>query len=270
MRRPAVSLAPLLVAVLLGVAALAPAVAGAAPHDSKPGPESQVLAIVSPLALPACSTAGSATLLVPIVGGILQNSLHLPKSVSVANLLLDALGPVYVVCGDLPASPGTRCSLDDQIAAVWPDSLSSEGLSPPAPAGDVVDSLAAALKILHLSVLDATKQALKCRVDKAVAPPPAPPGVLGPVPPVAATVPGGSPVATGAVPPLPGTLTAPTSGSAPPQLAQPVTTSPSLVSAVTHRLPSAVVACQVALALLLALVLVGSWLTSVRLRRARD
>ncbi|HEX3705758.1 MAG TPA: hypothetical protein VHV76_03930 [Mycobacteriales bacterium] len=270
MSRHAVRTVGWLAAMLLGVGALAPASTGAAPHDKQPAPESEVLAIVSPLALPACSASGSATLLVPIVGGILANSLHLPKSVSVADLLLGALGPVYVVCGDLPASAGTRCSLDDQISAVWPESLSSEGLSAPAPAGDVIDSLTAALKILHLSVLDATKQALKCRVDKASAPAPAPPGTLGPLPPVTATLPGGPAPGTAAIPTLPGSLTAPTAGSSPPQVAQPVTTSPSLVSAVTHRLPSAVVACQIALALLLALVLAGSWLTSFRLRRERD
>jgi hypothetical protein len=253
--------------------------AAAAGHSKKSDSTREVLAIVSPLALPACSTSGSATLLVPIVGGVLQNGLHLPKSVSVSDLLLNAIGPVYVVCGDLPASPGTQCSLDDQLAAVWPKSLTSESLSPPAPLGDIIDSLSAALKILHLNLLDATEQALKCRVKTATAPPSAPGSLPAPAAPVPASVlpsTGGPPAATtlptGSVnvePTLPSVVVpGPRASAGSPQLAQPVTANPSLVSSITHRLPSAVVAMQVILAVLLAVVLAGSWLTSGRLRFA--
>jgi hypothetical protein len=263
-----------LAALLVGVLSPAGAAATGSGGQKSSAPR-EVLAIVSPLALPACSAAGSATLLVPIVSGLLQDGLHLPKNVSVGDLLLNAIGPVFVVCGDLPASAGTRCSLDDQIAAVWPESLTAKSLSPPAPAGDLFDSLTAALQLLHLNALDAVKPALKCRVETAKAPPPAPPGLAppaGPVAPVAVPSAGSLPASTTAqpgsansAPTLPSVVTAPRPSSAPPQLAAPASVSPSLVSAVTRRLPSGVVAMQVALGLLLALVLAGAWLTSGRL-----
>jgi hypothetical protein len=146
-------------------------------------------------------------------------------------------------------------------------------LSAPAPVGDAIDSLSAALKILHLSLLDATKQALHCQVPKSVAPPPAPLAVpaptlpVGGAPPTGATLPGSS---VAGAPTLPTLATgASSSDSSTPQLAQPEATNPSLASSITHRLPAGVVAGQIALALLLALVLLGGWLTSGRLSRVR-
>lgn len=273
-RRHRVRAAGWLAAATVGIGALSPVAALATSNGKPPGPTDEVLAVVSPLSLPVCEASGSATLLVPIVGGLLQDKLQLPKSVNVGNLLLGALGPVYIVCGDLPSGPGTHCSLDNQIAGLWPESLSSDSLTAPAPVGDIIDSLSAALKILHLNLLDATKQALQCQVPKSAAPPPAPPAVLAPTLPVGgapqpgATLPGSSAAAS---PTLPTLATAPPSsdGSAP-QLAQPEATNPSLVSSITHRLPTGVVAVQIALALFLALVLLGGWLTSGQLSRVRS
>jgi len=59
-----------------------------------------------PAGLPACAAAGSATLLVPIVGGLAGTTLGVGDSVNVADLVLDVIGPLYVVCGTLPGSAG--------------------------------------------------------------------------------------------------------------------------------------------------------------------
>src|SRR3546814_13165072 len=66
-----------------------------------------VYAILSPIVAPACAASGTTTLLVPVLGGVIEGELGLDGT-SIRNLLLDSLGPVFIVCGVLPASPGTR------------------------------------------------------------------------------------------------------------------------------------------------------------------
>ena len=82
----------------------------AAADSSPPGGTAEVLAIVSPIVYPVCSASGLSTLLVPVVGGLLENDFHLPPSVSISDVILNALGPVFVVCGDLPAPAGCDAS----------------------------------------------------------------------------------------------------------------------------------------------------------------
>src|SRR3546814_3416014 len=77
----------------------------------------------------ACAASGTTTLLVPVLGGVIEGELGLDGT-SIRNLLLDSLGPVFIVCGVLPASPGTRCQLDDQIAGLLPAEVTSLGLPP--------------------------------------------------------------------------------------------------------------------------------------------
>ena len=242
-----------------------------------PNPATEVLAIVSPLALPACGASGTATLLVPILGGVLQSQLHLPKSISVGDLVLNALGPVYVVCGDLPSTSGSQCSLDDQIAAVWPASLPSEGLLAPSPVGDILDSIAAALKLLNLPPTAAFEQALHCRVRSSSGAPKAPPPAPGALPPVDAaplSTPGvvadGGPTTDGPIGPAASRAPNPAVAlGQPPTAAAPA---PNLAAGrpltfLKDRIPSWVTALQLMAAAALCILLAGSWLTSAQLRR---
>jgi hypothetical protein len=241
-----------------------------------PKPAEEILAIVSPIASPACGASGTATLLVPIVGGVLQTDLGLPKSVDVGNLLLDALGPVYVVCGDLPSPTNTHCSLDNQIAGVWPTSLPPEGLVPPAPVGDLVDSITNALRLLDLSPAAALESALQCQVKGGTAAPKPPDAHV--LPPSSASAvqqppsgPGLSPLSTLAAP-FPSTAALPTQEPlglprSPAAAATPPAAGEQLVSSLRHRVPSWLLILQVLAVMVLALVLAGSWLTSARAAR---
>ena len=150
-----------------------PSAAQTAPTDPT---TTEVLAIVAPVASPACSASGLATLLVPIVGGLANQQLG-DNFPSVADLILNALGPVYIACGTLPAAPGTRCQIDDQIAELVPTQISSVTGPTPGLLGDVTDALNAALKVLGLQPADALQKALVCEIPagaSAVDAPPAP------------------------------------------------------------------------------------------------
>src|SRR3546814_16611523 len=59
-----------------------------------------VYAILSPIVAPACAASGTTTLLVPVLGGVIEGELGLDGT-SIRNLLLDSLGPVFIVCGVL-------------------------------------------------------------------------------------------------------------------------------------------------------------------------
>jgi hypothetical protein len=250
-------------------------VARAAPSDD---PSRAVLAIVSPIAAPACAEAGSATLLVPIVGGLVDSKLGTGNVVSVGDVLLDSLGPVYIVCGTLPAAPGTRCQLDDQIAGVLAQALpatAQQAVASPVLVGAVIDSLAAALHLLGLPPLDALSPALQCNIaaaPKAAEAPPAPKVDAAPTA-------GGPPVESpSAVPPLPD------GGAAAPVVPMPAALSSTaslartqgrategptqtIVNLVSHHVPGWLLSLQMAVAAFLAAFLVGSWLTAARAAR---
>src|SRR3546814_3117253 len=113
-----------------------------------------VYAILSPIVAPACAASGTTTLLVPVLGGVIEGELGLDGT-SIRNLLLDSLGPVFIVCGVLPASPGTRCQLDDQIAGLLPAEVTSLGL-PPTIVGGVVDALSAVMSLTGLDAVAAS------------------------------------------------------------------------------------------------------------------
>jgi hypothetical protein len=232
-------------------------------------PSTPILAIVSPLALPACSAAGSATLLVPIVGGLVGSTLGVGDSVNVADLVLTGIGPLFVVCGTLPSSPGTHCSLDANIAALWPAQLSGFGVVAPAVVGDVVDAVDAILALAGQPPAPQVVQALQCEVPDAAgaitapaAPPPA--GDLPlPFAPVD-SVGGLAPPETVGLPSLSvGVPSTPT-----PPVEVPVVGA--LVSTIDEHVPGGVHALQVIAAVLLALCLLRSWYTSWRLVRLDD
>ena len=245
-----------------------------------------VLAIASPLAAPACSASGSASLLVPILSGVLQSDLHLPPNLTIGNLLLSAAGPVYVVCGDLPSSPNTQCQLDSYIAAIWPKPLATEGLSSPNPVGDVVNSLSAALAALDLPPAAALEAPLKCSVVALTSTAPAAPPAAAAPP---SSGPASSPLPTTTLP-LPLTTLPPSSGTgltggglALPQQGGSAASSTSTqaaapsvsghagsgigatLSSLGESVPGGIVALQFALAMLLALFVVGAWITSGRI-----
>src|SRR3546814_16868539 len=78
----------------------------------------------------------------------------------------------------LPASPGTRCQLDDQIAGLLPAEVTSLGL-PPTIVGGVVDALSAVMSLTGLDAVAASlTPALECSIAEppgaTAAPPPAP------------------------------------------------------------------------------------------------
>jgi hypothetical protein len=245
---------------LAAMAALVALVPIASADEAPPSAEADpVLAIVSPIALPVCTTAGTATLLVPILGGLVQTNLALGNAVNIGDVILDAIGPVYVVCGALPAAPGTRCLLDDQIAALFPADL-TETIGPaPNLVGGLVDSLLAGLRLLGLDVTSALQPALQCNVRETEGAPDAPPGVddLPAVPGVSA-IPtpslGGPPASLGGV--LPATNPLPPAAGA----AQART----LIDVVQTSVPGWVEVAQVVFALLLVVILAGSWTTSLR------
>lgn len=245
--------------------------AQAGPSDD---PTREVLAVVSPIASPACQVAGAATLLVPVISGLVaEQAGQVP--VPIDELALDALSPVFVVCADLPAAPGSRCQIDDQIATLWP-AEAGQFLSSPNLVGNLVDALGAALDLLGLPTQGAVHEALVCAVPESSAddtpppsPPPAPPPAAGEPatgptstapPPVAAPVTGG-----GFAPPTldgPATPRAPTVGEAPPPVAP-----PAVLASIARRVPGGLLALQVAAAVLLAVFLGSSWATSLRLAR---
>jgi len=247
------------------------------PTTTGPNPATEILAIVSPIASPACGASGTATLLVPILGGVLQTDLGLPKSVSVATVLLDALGPVYIVCGDLPGSAAPHCSLDNQIAGVWPATLPSDGLAPPAPVGDLVASIDNGLRVLDLPPSAALENALQCSVQSGSTAPKAP-GAPAPAP-GAATPPSDAPPSPSGLPST-ASLAAPSSGAAIPAQAAlgspsvPIAAAPvrsatsELSSFLRYHVPSWLLALQLIVGIVLALFLTGSWATSARLAQA--
>jgi hypothetical protein len=215
---------------------------------------------------------------VPILGGVLQTDLGLPKSVSVATVLLDALGPVYIVCGDLPGSAATHCSLDNQIAGVWPAALPSDGLAPPAPVGDLVASVDNGLRVLDLPPSAALENALQCSVQTGSTAPKAP-GAPAPAP-GAATPPTDGPPSPTALPstaalavpsPSGAALPAPAALGSPsvPIAGAPVRSATSeLSSFLRDHVPSWLLALQLIVGIVLALFLTGSWATSARLAQA--
>jgi hypothetical protein len=280
MRRLFAGVAALVLSTALAGVVTTPAAHATAPTTTTPSnPATEVLAVVSPIASPACGASGVATLLVPIVGGVLQTDLGLPKSVSIGTLLLNALGPVYVVCGDLPGSgAGTHCSLDDQLAGIWPAALPADGLIAPTPIGNLVDSIDNGLKVLGLPPSAALQTALQCQVEAATTAPKAPGAPLASSPGV--TTPAAASVAASSLPPT-SALAVPTSGggslptsqglTATGSPASAATTPPAsgerLVSFLRHHLPSWLLALQLMAAAVLALVLTGSWLTSAMVSR---
>lgn len=238
----------------------------------EPSPD-PVLAIISPIASPVCHATGTATLLVPIVGGLIaERAGQVP--IPVADLVLDALGPAFIVCAELPEAPGSRCQLDDQIAGLWPQQVGGF-VSPPGVLGNTVDAVRAALAAAGLPPQAALEEALVCSVPDQVAdstppPPPAPPapGVSSPVV--------GSPASEGSFGPAPsGSVGLATSGLGSPPSGTPGASAvpggppsqPGVLAAITRRVPGGLVGLQVATALLLALFLAGSWGSSLRLRR---
>jgi hypothetical protein len=227
-----------------------------------PKPTDPIYAILSPTALPACQLAGTATLLVPIVGGLVESKLQLPTDAKVADLILQSLGPVYVVCGSLPAPKGSRCELDDQIAGLLPSQL--DVVQPtPSLLGSVTDAVNAGLKALGLEPLDAFKSALQCTVRAGSAVTPAPPEL--PPPPAAPQFfdPG-----TGEVTPFFGAVDTPL-----PSLREVLQTPGStsrIASVVRLPVPGWVEAMRGAVVVLLATFLGLSWARSVRLARAKS
>lgn len=112
----------------------------AVPEELRP-----VLAVLGPIASPACGAAGLAGTL---IGGEAQNNPPLL-------LLLDALQPVFLTCALLPPSPTpTRCGVDQPVTDTVLTLLPAIGnlLVLPEPAGQSIDSLAA----VELLVLAAT------------------------------------------------------------------------------------------------------------------
>ena len=248
--------------------------AAAAPAASTQIP-APVLAILSPIAAPECQAAGSATLLVPIVGGLVADKLGL-KNISIGNLLLKALGPVYVVCGDLPSTPNTQCSLDDNILALWPASIASL-LPPPNLVGDLVNEVAAALKALGLPPQDALSNALQCHiVTTKVAPtapvaPSLPPSSI-PAPVVQPSASAPSPLGSSGLagPPLPSVLSPSATSTTRSKTRTAEAKSSGSQEFLTYfepKVPAVVAVIQVLLAGLLVLFLVGSWVGSLRTRR---
>ena len=252
-----------------------------ASSGTTPPSVTSVLAIPSPLALPACSAAGSASLLVPILGGVAQSDLGLPKSLTIGNLLLTAAGPVYVVCGDLPSSPNTQCQLDSKIAGIWPSTISSEGLNSPNPVGDTVNSMNAALAALDLPPSAALEAPLSCSVvaidaTAPAAPPAAPASGAAPalvpttttLPLPTTTLPAPTAVGLtsgGSALPQPSSVASPSTSvaaAAPSQSKQPGTGLGQSLSSLSQSLPGGILALQLALAILLALFIGGAWLTS--------
>jgi hypothetical protein len=232
-------------------------------QEAPADPTDTVLAILSPLASPVCGLAGTSTLLVPIVSGLISSSL--PSGVpSVGDLLLNSIGPVFVVCGELPSSAGTRCQLDDQISGLLPIEVSS--LTGPLPAllGNLIDALNAAMSALGLPPQTALQEALVCTVNQGPGVTEAPGGdaPVEPPPPIEdlpVAAPSFTPVAGSPLPALP-TPTA--------QPAAPRTAPQELIATVDRLVPGGIKVLQIVAISLLGLTLlsgwVGSWMESRR------
>jgi hypothetical protein len=249
-----------LMAALAAVAGLPLFLAPGAAAEDAPTPQDKVIAIVSPLSAPACGTAGSFTLLVPILGSVVEGKLPFEPPVNVGNTVLDALGPLFIVCGSIPGKVGSRCELDDTILGQWPEQLRSL-LPPPAVIGAAVDALGATGAAANLPD-DATGAGtvLSCYVPQfATAPPPPPPRARpAPLPTFADNV--ALPNIEQALAPLGTPAIDPTQGTHAPRTRIVSVTTPFSVSGFVRFL-------QAALALLLASALSASWITSLRARR---
>jgi hypothetical protein len=223
-------------------------------------PANEVLAIVSPLAAPACSASGSTTLLVPILASSVGDQIGVPGHV-ITDVVLNSLGPLFVVCASLPEGKGSRCELDDQFVGAWPAELSSL-LAFPLIVGPVVDATEAALKALGLPADPlGLGRALMCSVPTS--------GGTIPVAPPAPGAPGAPGSGFGAGGPVAGTAGT-TPSEAPRAAVAPGDSTPgrsilSVVrSIVPYRVPGGLHALQVGLAILLGSLLVGGWAASAR------
>lgn len=280
-RRLAQSLFAVAVAVVIVVCLVRPV---GADSGSNPGSTSQVtgiLAIPAAITVPVCSASGSAALLVPILSGAVGAKLpvSLPSGVNIGDLILQAAGPVYVVCGDLPSSPVTQCQLDGTIAGVWPAQLGQVGVTSPNPEGNTVNAINAGLAALDLPPQAAAEKPLDCTavVDTSPAPPAPPSFDLAPP-----TLPSSSPVPTTPVPttssvplslPPSAALSAPvlpsTTASPQPTSTSTKPTRPSGVfgalSSFVGHVPTTLLVLQLLAAGLLALLFAGGWITSGRI-----
>lgn len=246
----------------------------AAPREADP-----VLAIVSPVVNPVCELSGSATLLVPVLSGLLSDNLDLGDTVSLGDVILDALGPVYMVCGSLPASPNSTCELDRQIASALPEEVTSLGL-PPTLLGDLADLLDALLDLLGLVDLGlSVAPVLQCTIREApgaAEPPALPPAPASPAPPAGPSAPSTpgpvAPAPSVGVPPAMPALEQPAIQPARPAAPaqpqpQPVATVSSVADAIRRVVPGWLQVIQILLAAALVAFLGMSWATSARLRR---
>jgi hypothetical protein len=262
-------------AALLAFAALgatgAPG-AGAIAQQSPPGddPTRTALAVISPIAAPACQANGSATLLLPVALG--------PEA---GDLALDALGPMFVVCGTLPGSPGSSCELDGGIIGLWPEQANSV-LTAPSPVGIVVDVVSGATNLLGLDGPATTlSDAFTCHLPELGTAPEAPPAPPPPTSAPSTSTAAATPTPTGAAPtPRPGPVSVPipsnhaVGSSAPPSAGGPAASLPGPVRSIAQlfdrTIPGGVKALQVLLAVLLLAYLGSSWLTSFVVARRSD
>jgi hypothetical protein len=255
------------VSVLAAAAAIAATGGPVAAAPGQPAPEDdpsrQVLAVISPIAAPACNANGSATLLLPIVLG--------PEA---GDLALDALGPMFIVCGTLPGAPGSTCQLDSGIIGLYPEQAES-ALSPPSPVGGIVDSVDATEDLLGLDGPAQTlHDAFACHLPEPASAPGAPPAA-----PVAPTTPGQGAAAAPeqqaaasdsnpVIPARPVPAGSSSAASGAPSSSAVAAPSRPIVELLDRVVPGGVVALQILLALLLAAYLGASWTASLRLARA--
>lgn len=269
--------AALLLAVVLAAVALVVPVADA--QEAPADPATEVLAILSPIASPVCNASGVSTLLVPIVGGIVDDGLGIGGGpITVGDLLLDSLGPVFIACGSLPAPDGTRCELlDGQIAGLWPEDLNGVGLTSPGVGGNLVEGVARALAVLGLPPLTALEAPLECAVPAdALAPeaPPAPPPASVPLDDNGAPVIGSDPVlrppssGAGAGSPSLGSTPSVALGTAVQPGAPPTSGTVTVAEVVFRSVPGGVVVLQLLVAAALVAYLLQSWYRSWLLARA--
>lgn len=259
------------IALLVGAVVLVNVpISGAVPKQELPEEADPILAIVSPFAVSVCAASGAATLLVPILGPVAQDQLGLGDTVSVGDLILDGLGPVFIVCGSLPANPGRRCQLDHDLAVLWPAELTT-AMPAPAPLGATVDALEAGLAALGLPPEAALQDALECDVppsatapEPGAAPPPRPPALaIGAAPPPRPTLDAPSAPRPS---PLPSAREIPQAPSAAaPAAPAPAEQERTVLELASRHVPGGILALQLLVAALLALFLGGSWLSSWRL-----
>jgi hypothetical protein len=245
------------------------------PYEEVPEPPSEsepVLAVVSPLVFPVCAVSGTASLLVPILGGAAGEAAGVDLPVRIDDAVLGALGPVYLACGTLPPAPGTSCQLDADLGIVWSGAGEPGGPLPPV-VGGVVDSSEAAAAAVGLPP-GPLSEALECAVP-ASAPAPAPPSAPPPEPAVGAVGSGGPERSASAPAAAPSGATASSpngpgrtiSGVVPPELAAAPPTAPGVPAAQVVsalRSPSGLGPLQLLLALALGTFLAGSWIISFR------